>query len=666
MEKFFYLFSIALTVTSISCSTPNLRAPNSLSPSWENYASDPGATKFSQLNIINQSNIKDLQQAWSWESPDNEIIKSQKFDTAYYQATPIFANGSLYTSTSLNQVVALNPENGKQLWVFNPETYKNGFPGNSGFAHRGVAYWEDNKYKRVIFATNDGYLIALDADSGKPVESFGTKNGRVDLTKELRTEAPRSKYGVTSPPVICSNTIIVGSSIADFYYKFGAPVGDVRGFDVKTGQLLWTFHTVPLPNEPGSKTWPTEYIEKNNGHTNVWAPMSYDSEIGAVFLPVSAPANDFYGGERHGDNLYGNSLVSLNCKTGKLNWAYQLVHHDLWDYDNPTAPILMDLEVNGKKIKAVAQVTKQAFTYVFNRENGQPVWPIVETAVPQSTVSGEKTAKTQPIPTKPPAFDRQGLSENDLIDFTPSLKQAAKEFIADYSYGPLYTPPTTEKKGTIHVPGVFGGASWSGAAFNPNTKELFVPSVSDTYQIVLGQLPFSDFKYVSKLGGSKFIKLDGDIPLLKPPYGRITSFNMNAGEKKWIIPVGVGPKEALLKAGVNKELIPKEDLGWNRRIHVMLTPDLLFATQSGRLDIVGVHMPSGLLPNSYKIQTTSEDPSLLVFDPKNGSLLAKYELPSNGWAAPMTYSYKNKQYVLVPRGGGGLSLDAGITVFALK
>ena len=650
-KKYFYIVAL-LFLTSI---TPRPTTPTQ-ETAWPSYASDAAATKFSPLTLINKSNAPHLKLAWQWDSIDNPIIKSQCLDTAYYEATPIMVNSVLYTSTSLNQVVALDPKTGKKLWSYDPETYKNGYPPNSGFVHRGVAYWNKAKEKYIFIGTNDGYLIALNADTGTPIKKFGD-NGKVDLTQQLSREVTRDKYGVTSPPLVCKDTIIVGSSIPDFFYRFGMPPGDVRGFDASTGKLKWTFHTIPQIGETGIETWVGDSY-KNFGNTNVWAPMSADLKLGAVYLPVSTPSNDYFGGERQGNNLFAESLVSLNCETGERNWHYQLVHHGLWDYDNPAAPILMDLNIHGVPVKAVVQVTKQAFAYVFDRVTGKPIWPMNEISVPQSSVDGEYTSPTQPMPTKPLAFDRQGLSDSDLIDFTPELKTAAKKTISQYTYGPLFTPPSTGT-GTINLPGNVGGASWAGAAFNPLTAKLYVPSVTNPHAVTLGHLPFSDFKFASN--SSKYLTTPDGLPLTKPPYGRITAIDMNTGDQSWMVPIGTGPRELLESKGAT---LPPGDLGWPRRTHVLITPNLLFAVQSGYFEITGVHIRN-LFANSVKIKATNDDPALRVLDPDTGEQIAKISMPANSYAAPMTYSIDSKQYVVMAIGGGGTNLDAGLIALSV-
>src|SRR5215475_9699979 len=432
------------------------------------------AARYSPLTQIDSTNAKNRRVVWRWKSPDHAIKdgNSKVGPTRFNESTPLKIGDTLYTSTSLSQVAAIEAATCETKWVFDPKVYENGLgiPANVGWLHRGVAYWHSGDDERIVILTAFAYMIALDAKTGKPVSTFGA-NGWIDLTQGLRRPVERAYYTMTSPPVIVRDVIVVGSSVMDWWRYRPSPPGDVRGFDVRTGKQLWTFHTVPQPDELGVETWQNDSW-KETGNTNVWAPMSVDEELGYVYLPVSTPTNDYYGGHRPGDGLYGDSLVCIEAATGRKIWHYQLVRHGLWDYDPPAAPNLIDITVNGRHIKAVAQVTKQAFVYVFDRVSGQPVWPIEDRPVPGSSVPGEVAARTQPFPTRPAPIDIQGVRADDLIDLTPELRQEALEIVAKYDYGPLFTPPSL--RGTIQLPGVTGGANWSGAAIDPETGTLYV------------------------------------------------------------------------------------------------------------------------------------------------------------------------------------------------
>jgi quinoprotein glucose dehydrogenase len=344
--------------------------------------------------------------AWTWRSAEEAIAKANPdLKTWVWESTPLMVDGVLYVSTSLSQVAAIDAATGKTRWVYDPETWKNGTPSNNGFVHRGVAYWADGDDQRILFGTGDGYLICLNAQTGKPISTFG-EQGRIDLTQGLGRPVDRRLYGVSSPPIICRDVVVMGSKVHDVPLAKEMPPGDVRGFDVRTGKQQWLFRSVPREGEFGNETW-DQGSWKTTGGANVWTLMSADEALGYVYLPFSTPSNDFFGGQRPGNGLFGESLVCLDAPTGKRIWHFQVVHHGLWDYDLPAAPNLIDIRVNGKPVKAVAQVSKQGFLYVFDRVTGEPIWPIEERPVPQSTVPGERTSPTQPFPTKPAPFDRE-------------------------------------------------------------------------------------------------------------------------------------------------------------------------------------------------------------------------------------------------------------------
>ena len=617
---------------------------------WRAYGSDKASTKYVPLDQINKDNVKDLRVAWRWNSPDNALVESNpELWTMVNEATPLMIGGVIYTSTSLNQVAAIKAVTGETIWVHDPKIYKDGTPANTGFVHRGVSYWETGDDKRILFGTGNGYLIALDAQTGKPIPGFG-EGGRVDLTKGLRRPVNRRLYAVFSPPVICRNVVVVGSTVLDSFAigkppQKQMPPGDVRGFDVRTGEQRWIFHTIPQKEEFGNETW------KNNswmttGNANVWTMMSADEELGYVYLPVSTPTNDFYGGDRLGDNLFAESLVCLNAETGARIWHFQILHHGLWDYDLPAAPNLIDITVDGKKIKAVAQVTKQAFCFVFDRVTGKPVWPIEERPVPQSAVPGEFSSLTQPFPTKPAPFDRQGLTHDDLIDFTPALRKQALSAIEDYDYGALYTPPS--EKGTIAMPGIIGGASWAGAAVDPDKGIIYIPSY--TYPAIITLNKAKDSKADYAYTGALVFGPNGPrgLPLIKPPYGRITAIDLNTSKHKWTQPVGDGPRDHPTLRHLN---LPP--LGWAQRNFPLLTQSLLFAAAQAQWDVTG-NSPRG---NAIEVTFEEQNPFLWTFDPENGRQLSRMKLPSNAQGAPITYMAGEKQFIVIPIGGANRSAE---------
>ena len=576
-----------------------------------------------------------------------------------YNDTPLMVKGVLYTVTSLGQIAAINPGTGKTIWQFDPANWKTGRPGNLGFVHRGIAYWSNPSTRpdglddqrgslrtgggqdRLLLGTNDAYLIAVDAKTGALDTAFG-QGGRVDLMEGLAHAVRATNYSVTAAPIICRDVVVVGASIHDGPTHKEWPRGDISGFDVRTGKRLWTLHSIPQKGEFGNETWKDDSASYS-GSTNVWTNMSADEELGLVYLPFGTPTDDWYGGHRPGDNLFAESLVALDARTGKRAWHFQAVHHGVWDYDFPAAPVLVDITVNGKDIKAVAQVSKQGFTYVFDRRTGIPVWPIEERAVPQSTVPGERTSPTQPFPTKPPAFERQGITENDLIDFTPELRALAIEAIKPFDYGPIFTPPS--EKGTITLPGWVGGANWAGAAVDPETGTLYVPSLTSpiVIQLVKPDPNRSNLLYVR--GGVMMPPMLDGLPITKPPYGRVTAIDLNKGDVKWMSAVGDGPREhPLLK---DLKLPP---LGAALRNAPMVTRSLLF-TAAGQGNLGGGrNLPVGGRPLSPA--QPPEPLKLRAYDKATGALVWEFVPPSRPMASPMTYLFQGKQYLVVATGSG--------------
>jgi quinoprotein glucose dehydrogenase len=595
---------------------------------WPAYAGTYAAARYSPLAQIDRTNAKDLRVAWRWKSPDHAVKDGNPKigPTRANESTPLMIDGTLYTSTSLSQVAAIDAATGGTKWVFDPKVYENGLgmPANDGWLHRGVAYWRDGDDERVVILTAFAHLIALDAKTGKPIATFGT-NGWVDLARGLRRPVDRGYYTMSSPPLIIRGVIVVGSSVMDWWRHRPSPPGDIRGFDARTGRLLWTFNTVPQPGEPGIETWEKGSWEEA-GNTNAWAPMSADEELGYVYVPVSTPTNDYYGGHRPGDGLYGDSLVCLEAATGKRVWHYQLVRHGLWDYDTPAAPNLIDINVNGRLIKAVAQVTKQAFVYVFDRVTGQPVWPIEDRPTPASNVPGESAARTQPYPTRPAPIDIQGVREEDLIDLTPALRKEALEIVARYDHGPLYTPPSL--RGTIQVPGIVGGGNWSGAAIDPETSMLYVGTYRLPFVVTVRKPTTAEASY-DYIGEFRALPGPRGLPLLKPPFGSMVAIDMNTGEHRWRVPVGRG--ELLLPVGQRGV----ERLGFAGRSWALVTKTVMIVVQMG-------------------YHSANFDPHLWVYDKATGEMLAELPLPANATGSPITYMTGGKQYIVFPVGGGPL------------
>ena len=557
-----------------------------------------------------------LRVAWSWDSPDNMLVAKDPSLTAWgFKSSPLMIDGVLYISTSLNQVAAIEASTGKQLWVFDTETWKLGRPANLGFNHRGVGYWTDGKTARILMPTNHAYLWSLDAATGKPDPDFGD-DGVVDLAVGLGRDINRRLYSVISAPMIVKDVIVVGSSISDGPRQKEMPPGHVRGFDVRTGEQRWIFHTIPQGDEFGADTWENDSW-KYSGNTNVWTVMSADPELGYVYLPTGTPTNDWYAGHRLGDNLFAESLICVDAQTGERVWHFQMVHHGLWDYDLPAAPNLVDIVVDGKAIKAVAQVSKQAHIYVFDRVTGEPVWPIVEQPVGKSTIPGERASPTQPIPSRPKPFDLQGISGETLIDFTPELRAGALKILEPFDYGPLFTPPSL--KGTVNLPGWGGGANWSGAAVDPDTGIIYIPSVTGPMVVQLrkGDPENTNFDYV-RGGGINRIRGPEGLPLTKPPYGRITAIDLNTGEHVWMVPHGEGIRQKIIELGIPDP----GPVGARGSAGPVLTKSLLFLAQASQQKSV-----------------------LRAFDKSTGAVVHEIELPGRPYGTPITYMSNSRQFI---------------------
>ena len=606
---------------------------------WGSYASDAGSTKYTSLSEINRENFDKLEIAWAWTSIDGELdlegmLGSDADDISFgrLQATPLMVEGVLYMITALNQVVALDATSGELLWSFDPQAYLSGYSISPlGYHHRGVAYWSDGTESRILFATNDGYLHSLNANTGVPDAAF--RGGRIDMTdgipradRELLDYSGAVPLGTVSPPIVVGDVLVVNQITSNRPHYKERPPTWVRGYNIRSGQLIWTFHTIPQGGEFGVETWQEESW-RYTGNGGVWTQMSADLELGYVYLPTEAPTNDYYGGHRPGDNLFTQSVVALNALTGERAWHFQMIHHGLWDYDTPAAPNLMNLTVDGREIRALAQVTKQGWAYVFDRATGVPVWPIPELPVPEGMIPGERTSPTQPFPTKPPAFALQGLTEDDLIDFTPELRAEALDIIDNYVYGPIFTPASlpdqsTGKRGTIFVPSAGGGANWPGAGFDPESNVLFVPASNGAFTPYMGTLPAdeSNFRYY-RLQNRGVVGPRG-LPLLKPPYSTITAFDMNRGEILWQVPNS--DKMARVDAHPALNGLDLPPLGGGGRHPVLVTSTLL---------IHGQDMGYG--------------PNLIARDKATGEELARIELSGAPQSAPMSYAVDNKQYIAI-------------------
>ncbi|HTL05790.1 MAG TPA: amidohydrolase family protein, partial [Gemmatimonadales bacterium] len=436
---------------------------------WRSYGGDPGAMKYSPLAQITRDNVALLRPVWSWHTGERSDTASRAHP-GLFEATPLMLGDTLYLSTPYNQVVALDAATGRELWRYDPRVYEAGQPPNGmGFVHRGVAQWSDGRSRR-IFLNARWRLIALDAATGKPVPGFGN-GGEIDLTAGLPRPVNRLHYTNTSPPVVWGDLVILGNGVADRLTYRGDPRGDVQAFDARSGKAVWRWSPIPEPGAFGSATW-EDTASARVGHTNVWAPFTVDTARGLLFLPVSTPSNDYYGGARKGDNLFAESLVCLDARTGRRLWHFQTVHHGLWDYDLPAPPLLATVEQDGRARPLVAVPGKTGYLYVFDRLSGKPVWPIAEQPVPGSDVPGERAARTQPVPSWPKPFSRQGIADSDLVDYTPELKAMALDAVRAYRKGPLFTPPSLQ--GTIALPGVIGGAGWGGGAFDPVSGLFYV------------------------------------------------------------------------------------------------------------------------------------------------------------------------------------------------
>ena len=654
---------------------------------WQAYGGDIGSTKYSPLDQISRNNFSDLEVSWRWESADaflstttpgggewwtslpNIVDHLETENPNLYrrrntprissmQATPLMVGGVLYFNTALSQGVAVDAQTGETLWIYNPKSHEEGTTSMTvTWRQRGVAYWTDGADERIFWGTGNGYLICVEAKTGRPCSNFGD-NGRVDLTIGL-PRADRNErdylnamlYSVQSPPVVVRDVIIHGSSIADRRIMKESVPGWVRAWDVRTGEHKWDFHTVPQEGDEGVETWLNDSW-KYSGNANVWTTLSGDNELGYVYLPTGTPTNDYYGGHRLGNNLFAESIVCVDVETGQKVWHFQAVHHGLWDYDFPAAPTLLDVVVGGRPIKALAQVSKQGFLYAFDRVTGEPIWPIEERPVPTDTnIPGESPAPTQPFPTKPAPFEYQGTSIDDLVDFTPGIREMAIKAVEGFRLGPLFTPPDRAvpgvTRGTLFRPPGSGAASWSGAAVDPETGLLYVPSTNHSTVIRFyspegqgGNLRYThgapENIILEGNGGRDLPLMPQGLPLFKPPYTRMTAINMNTGDHAWMVPLGDGDRI---------------------RNHPMLR-DLNLPPVGGDSGRSGPLLTKTLLINALAAGGSQGGPRLVAYDKATGDDVASVDLPSGALGTPMTYMEAGKQYIALTIGGSPPELIA--------
>ena len=606
---------------------------------WHAFGRDAANTKYSPLDQITAENFLDLEVAWRWTSLSRAVAESnERIRPSGYKGTPLVVDGIVYAITALGQVAALDAGTGAEIWTYDPRIYTQmERPPNTGWRHRGVAYWRDaaGDDARIIVASHDLRLVALNAKTGERYPDFGT-GGMVDLREGLGRPIDARRMTYSTPVAVAGDTVIVGSIVQDTEVtQREASPGHVRAYDVRTGALKWVFHTIPQGDEFGADTWQRESW-RYAGHTNVWATMAIDTELGLVYLPTSTPSNDWYGGLRPGDNLFAESIVAVDIETGQRVWHFQAIHHGLWDWDFPTGPNLIDITVDGRSIRALAQVSKQGFTYVFDRATGDPVWPIEERPVPRGNVPGEWYSPTQPFPTKPPPFDRQGITSDDVIDFTPELREEAIAIVDRRArFGPIFSPPVLRgaEKPVIQVPGAGGGANWQGAAVDPETGMLYVSSSSSL--ILVEVVPYDPPATVGYFTDPWGVGLSGPqgLPLFKPPYKRVTAIDLNRGEHAWQVPHGDGPRRH--QAIAHLDLGPLGG-GGGASSGLLVTPTLLIVNHGAR-DVDG---------------EAASARAISAYDKATGEYLGAIPLPAPPGANPVTYLHDGRQHLLIGIGTG--------------
>jgi quinoprotein glucose dehydrogenase len=642
---------------------------------WPTYAGNWDASKYRPLDQINASNFNQLEVVWRFKT--DHIGNRPEFKL---EGTPLEIGGVIYaTAGSRRGVIALDASNGELLWVHGEHEGARGAAAPRQLSGRGLAYWSDGKDARVLYVTPGYFLIALDARTGQRVSSFGD-NGAVDLKadddQKIAPDLTTGEIGWQSAPTISGDRVLIGSAFREGFTptSYNNNKGSARAYDVRTGRKLWEFHTIPKKGEPGYETW-LDGSAEHTGNTGVWTEISADPQLGLAYLPVESPTSDFYGGKRPGNGLYGNSLVAVDLDTGKVKWYYQLIHHEIWDYDIASAPLLMDITVNGKPIKAVAEPTKQGFLFVLDRVTGKPVWPIPEKPVPRGKVPGEWYAPTQPIPSKPPAYARTGVTPDELIDFTPEMHAQALELVKNYQLGPIYTPPVVSEQpgplGTLMLGPADGGTNWPGGSFNPQTHTAYLYACNACL-IPIGLVPppegFSDLPYVVGRAGRKVTMINASgtnqgadapltmaqpapvesddnrplsvagLPIIKPPYSTITAIDLDSGEIKWQIPHGETP-DFIRNSPALKGMQVARTGQTSYNIGTLLTKTLVIAGDS-------------------MVTTTADHPRgamLRAYDQGSGREVGAVWLPAPQSGSPMTFMLDGRQYIVVAVSGGNYS-----------
>jgi len=664
---------------------------------WPTYGADLANTHYRPLDQINPSNFSQLELAWSFRTDSLGTRPEYKLE-----GTPLMVNGVLYaTGGTRRAAMALDAGSGELLWVHGEHEGERGVSAPRQLSGRGLAYWTDGKEERILYVTPGYRLVALDARTGVAVPTFGD-HGLVDLKLDddqtILPDLTTGEIGLQSAPVVAGNTVIVGASFREGMTpkSMRNNKGYVRGFDARTGKRLWIFHTIPMKGETGYDTWLNGSAEYT-GNTGVWTQISVDEKRGLVYLPVESPTGDYYGGHRPGNDLFGESLVCVDLKTGARKWHFQLVHHPLWDMDISSAPILADIDVDGRAVAAVAQPTKQGILYVFDRVTGKPVWPIEEKPAPRGDVPGEWYASTQPIPSKPAAYARNGVSVDDLIDFTPALRDQALTVISRYKIGPVFTPPVESKPGgplaTLTLGTASGGTNWPGGSYDPETHTVYAYACNACLTpigLVRPPKELSDMNFVSGTAGQEVRMRTGPgenagadalaarsgggggggrgrgrgaaapaadsapargggggggggmtvqgLPLIKPPYATISAINLDRGDIVWQIAHGETPDQIRNSPALKGLAIPRTgQSGYN--IGTLVTKSLVIAGDS--LITTTASGARGAMLRAYEKTSGKEVGTVLMPAPQSGS--------------PMTYMWKGKQYIVVAISGGAYS-----------